>query len=188
MANRTQIICLHEGKKGHSTDPIFINRLIRSLKPTWIRPHPGNNVIRLIDCGGRDDVITRMPSELKLCINAGGDTTLMVWADLDDNMTDGEELKKRFRIEAQNSGIGPDDFERVVFIFAKDRIENWIEFLMTGDTDESREGPRVSDRIAAEAAKKLAKRCQQATDSSLPPSLQWSCRNWHKLVERMKTS
>ncbi|HKR11356.1 MAG TPA: hypothetical protein VJT15_04825 [Pyrinomonadaceae bacterium] len=38
MANRTQIVCLHEGKKGRSIDPVFINRLMRSLNPAWIRP------------------------------------------------------------------------------------------------------------------------------------------------------
>jgi len=27
MANRTQIVCLHEGEKGRSIDPVFITKL-----------------------------------------------------------------------------------------------------------------------------------------------------------------
>ena len=33
MANRTQIVCLHEGIKGRSIDPVFINALIKALDP-----------------------------------------------------------------------------------------------------------------------------------------------------------
>ncbi|MFN5626796.1 MAG: hypothetical protein ACK5DM_22820, partial [Planctomyces sp.] len=49
MANRTQIVCLHEGKKGRSIDPVFINTLIRALDPPWLRPTKGSNLIRLVD-------------------------------------------------------------------------------------------------------------------------------------------
>jgi len=31
-----------------------------------------------------------MPQELRNCLDAGADKTLMVWADCDDNCTDGE--------------------------------------------------------------------------------------------------
>jgi hypothetical protein len=67
MANRTQIVCLREGKRGGSIDPVFINRLIRALNPGWIRPFNGSNLLRLVDCGGRDELIRRMPQELKAC-------------------------------------------------------------------------------------------------------------------------
>jgi hypothetical protein len=75
----------------------------------------------------------------------------------------------------------------VVFVFAKDRIENWIEFLRTGKTDESKEGPRIKhDRHVAEAAKDLAKKCLTgAPIPNVPPSLVWSCKNWSDLVDRM---
>jgi hypothetical protein len=75
-----------------------------------------------------------------------------------------------------------------VFIFAKDRLENWIEFLRTGNTDESHEGPRVRyNRIVADAAKKLAELCKEGRPiDNMPPSLQWSCRNWRELVQRMR--
>ncbi len=189
MPSRTQIICLHEGKKGPSVDPVFINSLIRSLSPAWLRSHSGNNLLRLDPCGNRAGVISKMPSTLKLCIHAGGNTTLMVWADMDDDTATAEELKNLFWLEAQKSGITQEEFDQVVFIFAKDRIENWIEFLLTGATNESQEGPRVSRAEAADAAKMLAKRClQNAASPPLPPSLEWSCRNWRKLVERMKDS
>ncbi len=133
-------------------------------------------------------MVERTPKELQGCLEAGSDTTLMVWADCDDNCSDGEALKAHFWKEAQRQGITQAQFDRVVFIFAKDRIENWIEFLMTGNTDESKEGPRVKhNRIAAEAAKKLADFCKAGKSvDGMPPSLQWSCRNWRALVERMR--
>jgi hypothetical protein len=188
VASRTQIVCLHEGKRGRSIDPIFINTLLRTLKPAWIRPWTGNNMIRTIPCGGRSDLIAKMPTELLSCLTMGGNTTLMVWADLDDDMADGDQLKAKFWTVAQQAKILNDQFDQVVFVFAKDRIENWIEFLLTGTTDESNEGPRQKhDRPVADAAKLLAKRCASgAPEPKLPPSLAWSCRNWRTLVERMK--
>jgi hypothetical protein len=84
-------------------------------------------------------------------------------------------------------GITKGQFDRVVFIFARDRIENWIEFLRTGKTDESKEGPRVKhNREAADAAKKLADFCKDNKPvPDIPTSLQWSCKNWRALAERM---
>jgi hypothetical protein len=161
VASRTQIVCLCEGSKGESIDEVFINRLVKSLQPEWLRPWPGNNVIRLVPCGGRKKVIETLPIELEHCIAAGGHTTLMVWADCDDDCADPEALKVHFWNEARRNAITKDQFERVVFIFAKNRIENWIEFLAMGNTDESKEGPRVRhNREAAEAAKKLATMCR----------------------------
>ncbi len=132
-------------------------------------------------------MISRMPVELKLCLDKGGDTTLMVWADVDDNMADCEALKEEFWRAAQAAGITREQFDTVVFAFARDRIENWIEFLNTGTTDESREGPRVKHgKEAADAAKTLAAKCLSgAPIPAIPPSLEWSCKNWRKLKERM---
>ena len=188
VASRTQIVCLHEGERGRSIDPIFIRNLLKVLDPAWIRPWKGNNMIRTIPCAGRKDLIERMPTELLSCLKMGGDTTLMIWADLDNDMADGDELKAKFWTVAQKAGIAQEQFDQVVFVFAKDRIENWIEFLQTGTTDESKEGPRLKhDRPVADAAKSLAKKCLSgAAEPNLPPSLAWSCRNWHTLVERMK--
>lgn len=190
MASRTQIVCLCEGKEGKSIDPVFINRLMRSLHPGWLRPWRGNNVIRLVSCGGRSEVIKQTPENLKHCLSAGGDTTLMVWADCDDNCDDGDALKNKFWKEAKQSGIAEDDFCRIVFIFAKYRLENWIQFLNTGETNEAEKGPRLKhDKEAAEAAQKLASMCKdsKAVDN-IPPSLQWSCKNWRALVKRMEKS
>jgi hypothetical protein len=88
-------------------------------------------------------------------------------------------------------GVSEEDFENVVFIFAKGRIENWIQFLNTGTTHESVAGPRVKkDSEAVEAAKKLAKIClsHDPVPSNMPLSLLWSCKNWQTLVRRMKNS
>ena len=188
VASRTQIVCLHEGKKGRSIDPIFIRAVLKALDPAWIRPWQGNNIVRPVDCGGRSDLIAKMPGELRSCLGTGGDTTLMVWADLDHDMAEGESLKREFWAVAQQAGITREQFEQVVFVFAKDRLENWVEFLLTGTTDESQEGPRQKhDRAVADAARKLAQRCQsQTAGPQLPPSLEWSCQSWRKLVERMR--
>lgn len=186
MASRTQIVCLCEGNKGHSIDEVFINRLMKSLKPSWVRQWDGSNKVRLESCGGRNAIAERLPKELRICLAAGGDTTLMVWADCDDNCVDGDALKAQFWTESQRQGITKEQFDRVVFVLAKDRLENWIEFLLTGRTDESKEGPRVRhNRDVAEAAKKLANFCRKGKPVELPPSLQWSCKNWRALAERM---
>jgi hypothetical protein len=181
-------VCLHEGKKGRSIDPVFIRVLLKKLDPAWVRPWEGNNIIRAVDCGGRGELIAKMPAELQNCLDMGGDTTLMVWADLDHDMRDGATLREQFWATAQQAGITRAQFDEVVFVFAKDRLENWIEFLLTGATDESREGPRQRhDRPVAEAAKALATRCASgALEPQLPPSLAWSCVNWRRLVERMR--
>jgi hypothetical protein len=188
VASRTQIVCLCEGRKGESIDEVFINRLMKSLQPEWLRPWPGSNVIRLVPCGGRKEVVEKLPAELAHCLGAGGHRTLMVWADCDDDCPDPEALKAHFWNEAQRQAITKAQFERVVFIFAKDRIENWIEFLVTGNTDESKEGPRVKhNREAAEAAKKLAMMCREGKPvNNMPLSLQWSCNNWQTLRNRMR--
>jgi hypothetical protein len=128
-----------------------------------------------------------MPGELQACIEMGADTTLMVWADLDDDMDDGNQLQQKFHEEARKNGIADNDFDRVVFVFAKDRLENWIEFLLTGSTDEAQEGCRVKDdKSVAAAARKLAQICRgQQQGVQLPSSLNWSCQNWRRLVARM---
>jgi hypothetical protein len=188
VASRTQIVCLCEGTKGASIDEVFINKLIKCLDPTWLRPSGGSNTIRLVPCGGRKALIAKMPPELHSCLAAGAQTTLVVWGDCDDDCDDGEALKTAFWKEAERQGTAKEQFDRVVFIFAKDRLENWIEFLQAGKTDESEEGPRVKhNRIAADAAKKLADHCKAGKPvDDMPPSLQWSCRNWRALAERMK--
>ncbi|XZE19836.1 hypothetical protein SH449x_005166 [Pirellulaceae bacterium SH449] len=129
-----------------------------------------------------------MPRQLRACLNAGADTTLIVWADVDDDKEDCDQLREEFWKAAQSFGISEEEFSKVVFAFAKDRLENWIQFLNTGSTDESTEGPRVKhNREVAVAARKLATRCmKQLQDPPLPPSLLWSCSNWKRLVERMK--
>jgi hypothetical protein len=188
MPSRTQIVCLHEGRKGRSIDPVFIRAVLKALDPAWIRPWQGNNIVRPVPCGGRSDLIAKMPAELRSCLAVGGNTTLMVWADLDHDMETGEQLKERFWTAAQEAGIEKKEFDQVVFVFAKDRLENWIEFLLTGSTDESKEGPRQKhDKPVADAARLLAKKCDSgAVAPKLPPSLDWSCQNWRNLVERMR--
>lgn len=160
---------------------------MRTLRPNWVRPWDGNNVIRLRDCGGRSELIQTMPAELRSCLALGSDTTLMVWADCDHDMPDGDALRSKFWEAACHAGISREDFDTVVFVFAKDRLENWIEFLNTGTTNENAEGPRIQHlREAADAAKSLATRCQGGDSGPLPPSLNWSCENWRSLTKRKR--
>lgn len=168
---------------------MFINKLVKCLDPSWLRPWGGSNTIRVVSCGGRKAVLERVPTELKICLKKGGNTTLMVWADLDHDRDNGDALKADFWQEAKLNGISQVEFERIVFIFAKDRVENWIEFLQTGNTDESKEGPRVKhNRTVADAAKSLADFCRAGKPvTDMPPSLQWSCKNWRSLVDRKIT-
>lgn len=130
-----------------------------------------------------------MPDKLRQVLDAGGNTTLMVWADLDHDMPDCNALEQEFRKRARNRGITDDQFNQVVFAFAKDRLENWIEFLLTGATDETREAPRVKhDKEVAEAARRLAESCLRGSPlANIPSSLRWSCDNWRKLVDRMRS-
>lgn len=190
MASRTQLVCLCEGAKGRSIDPVFINTLLRKLQPSWIRPWKGSNLVRIIPCAGWAELIQRTPSELRACLAKGGDTTLMVWADLDHDHEHGDSLKAEFWKAADAQGLTKEEFEKPVFVFAKDRLENWIEYLLHGSTDEAVEGPRIKhNREAADAAKLLAERClQQVTTPPMPPSLAWSCKNWSDLKQRMKAS
>ena len=186
MASRTELVCLCEGKKGASIDSVFINRLIRSLKPTWIRKQ-GSNFLVILPQGGRKSLIAAFPAELRRCLIPGGSTTLMVWADLDDNMDNGDQLVAEFKGAALAEGVSEAEFKKVVFIFAKDRLENWIQFLETGFTDEKVEGPRVKQgRRVRDAAKLLADRCKkEQANPPFPPSLAWSCKNWGRLVQSM---
>jgi hypothetical protein len=112
----------------------------------------------------------------------------MVWADLDHDMADGDSLKNEFWKEAEKQGVTRPQFDQIVFVFAKDRIENWVQFLTTGATDETQEGPRLrNDKQAADAARLLAERCLAGVPiRQIPPSLEWSCGNWRALVERMR--
>jgi hypothetical protein len=165
---------------------LFIRTLIKALDPQWIRPWPGNNVLKPVDCGSRGELIARFPKELLACLRAGGDTTLMVWADVDDAPTSPDELRALFWEEARQHGIQKGQFDQAIFVFARDRLENWIEYLNTGKTDEGSEGPRVRyPREAADAAKRLAQLCKSNSQEDLPESLKWSCANWRRLVRQM---
>ena len=191
MPKRTQIICMHEGKKNdrgeqHSIDPIFARAFLRAYKPRWLRG--GTASVRPRDCGGIANLLKEFPEELEICARQGGDVTLIVLADVDDTHENCDALKAKFKSIADASGLSDELFERVVFIFPKDRIENWIEYIKTESTDENKEAPRVSAPDAACAAKELAKMCKNQSKLSepLPPSLHWSCQNWKALVERMR--
>jgi hypothetical protein len=185
MSKRTQIICIHEGKKGPSIDPVFANVFLKTYNLEWIRPWR-TTTVRCNGYGGKTSLRKAFPKELQSCSTAGGDVTLVVLADVDD-LKNGDELKYEYWKEAEAAGLSRELFERVVFIFPKNRIENWVEFLNRGITDEEKEGPRVRDlSTVRDAARKLANLCRAGTPGPFPPSLKWSCHNWRALVERMR--
>ena len=189
MSKRTQIVCIHEGTRGASIDPVFVNSFFKAYNPEWIRPW-GTSKIRLVPKGGKTELQAEFPKELKNVLRAGADTTLVVFADIDEKIETGDELRELYWKKAQENDISRDDFDKVVFIFSKDRIENWIQFLQTGNTDESVEGPRINNNSEArDAAQKLAEMCLSGKSTfPFPPSLQWSCKNWHQLLNRMKNN
>ncbi len=186
MANRTQIVCLCEGTP-ESIDKIFYNSLIKRLSPKWLRKQ-GSSAVRFISCGGRTELIEKIPDELKSCLANGAATTLVVCADCNSDCASPDDLVKKIRAHAEGKGISAEQFEQIVFMFAKDRLENWIEFLATGETDEMSEGPRIrSNRCSRDLARELAKICKEGhVQPNMPPSLKWSCDNWKKLSDRMR--
>lgn len=187
MAKRTQIICIHEGKRN-SIDAVFANAFLKAYDPEWLRPFATGKA-RFEGCGGKSELLQRFPQELKNCIAAGGGTTLIVLADIDDELKTGDELKKKYWETAQKAEITQEMFEKAIFIFPKDRIENWVQYLSTGTTNENVEGPRVKNLSEArDMAQLLAKKCRQSQQikETFPPSLEWSCRNWKALIERMR--
>ncbi len=129
-----------------------------------------------------------MPAELRICLARGGRTSLLVLADCDHDCAHPDALKNSFWNEAEHQGISRQEFELVTFAFAKDRLENWIEFLLSGKTDEQVEGARTThDRQASDAAHKLAEFCRLGLSvDMMPPSLQWSSKNWRSIVARLK--
>lgn len=184
MGKRTQIVCMHEGKKD-SVDPVFINSFLKEYKPRWLRPYE-NTKLRLVPCGGKTELLNKFPNELQLVHAQGSDTTLVVFADIDDDIETGDELKKRYEEKMNTCNIPKEWLNEVVFIFSKDRIENWIEYILEGKTNENIEGKRVDRSAAKKAAQELAKLCKGGKPQTmLPPSLQWSCKNWHNLVNTM---
>jgi hypothetical protein len=144
-------------------------------------------MIRLVPCHGKVSLLEQFPKELSQCGKMGGNTTLVVMADVDDDCEHCDALKKKYRQAAKDAHIADDLFNQVVFVFPKDRIENWIQYLNTGTTDETREGPRVSNPDAVSAARKLAEKCKSGShNDDFPPSLKWSCKNWKTLLDRMQ--
>jgi hypothetical protein len=188
MAKRTQIVCMHEGKRGASIDPVFANAFLKAYDPEWVRPWK-TGAVYFVPCGGKSELLDSFPQELQKCEAAGGNTTLIVLADVDDKLENSSQLKEKYWERAQKAGISKDIFDKAVFIFPKDRIENWIEFLSKGSTDENQEGPRVKSNVmVTNSAKLLAAKCRSSSqlDEMFPPSLKWSCHNWRSLAERMK--
>jgi hypothetical protein len=72
MSKRTQIVCIHEGKKRASIDPVFVNSFLKAYNPDWIRPWT-TGVVRLIPYGGKSELRDAFPRELKHCITAVGE-------------------------------------------------------------------------------------------------------------------
>ena len=68
--------------------------MIRALDPSWLRPFK-NAKTRLNPCGNRIGVLDRLPTEIRIAAMTGGDTTVMVWADCDDDCSDCEALKAK---------------------------------------------------------------------------------------------
>lgn len=97
-----------------------------------------SNLARFVPCGGRTELIQRMPRELRACIQSGAETTLVVCADVDHDTPDCDALREKFRGEALSAGI--------------------------------------SDSV---------RQMSPGKDHAFP-TIEWSCRNWRRLVETMR--
>jgi hypothetical protein len=97
MAKRTQIVCMHEGKKGTSIDPVFANAFLKSYDPEWIRPWK-TGAVHFVECGGKSELLDAFPQGLQKCEAAGVDRPLIVLADIDDKLENGDQLKEKYRI------------------------------------------------------------------------------------------
>lgn len=194
MSHRTQIVYMHEGEKNdegimNSVDPIFANAFLRKYDPKWLR-----SPTKPVPCGRKGRLLEMFPQTLKDVMAQGSDTTLIVLADVDDKIDDCEKLKDDYWEVAQKADIKREDFDKVVFIFPKDRIENWVEFLCGRETDESVEGKRTKKtasgkRLVRDAAERLAQMCKSGHGiPNIPPSLEWSCKNWRKFSNGMQDS
>lgn len=192
VAGRTRVLCLHEGESGRSVDPVFIRNTLEDLVSSWARPWNGQNTLRTQAKGSRSSLIAELPKEIKSLRGLGSSLTILVWADVDDKMPDCDTLKRQFESRCKADGVTKEEFDAVIFVFAKDRLENWIEYLIEGKTDESIEGLKVGKyskdtQRAKEAAQKLAKACKfNEPLVNCPPSLEWSCRNWHALTDEWR--
>ncbi|MDR3334981.1 MAG: hypothetical protein LBT13_08890 [Treponema sp.] len=60
MAKRTQIVCIHEGTKGASIDPVFANAFLKSYDPEWVRPWK-TGVVRFVACRGKSELLDAFP-------------------------------------------------------------------------------------------------------------------------------
>ncbi len=179
---RAQLVCLREGKQ----DIVFVNAFIKAYDPSWLRPHKSGNVY-FEKCNGKTELLQKFPQVLLNCAKRGADTALIVLADVDDDCDSCEELKKKYIKAAKDYGIDDGLLKSVVFVFPKDRIENWIQFINDGVTDEAIEAPRVKNEVAVAAARKLADMCKtNIDDGQFPTSLKWSCKNWRRFVGRMR--
>ena len=182
----TQIICIHEGV-DNSVDRKFAQAFLKQYKPSWVRPGKNNKGWQFESCGDNTNLLKQFPRYLDLCSRRGGHTTLVVLGDLDHSHKNGDELKEKYWKAANAADIKREYFDQVIFIFPKDRIENWIEYINMGHTNEEIEGPRVSIEEARKAGKALAVRCKSSQAlQNIPLSLAWSCNNWQQLVRRMR--
>ena len=191
MASRTQIVCMCEGQRGQSIDEVFINRLMKSLGPPWLRPWSGSNTIRLKPCGGRRALIEEMPKD-----SSGGASrpaaTRPSWSGPTVTMTVPTAKHSRPLSGKRQSDreLRTNNSTKWCSRLRKTAWKTGSNSCRKGNTDEAIEGPRVTNnRDVAEAAKKLAEMCKAGKlVQNLPPSLKWSCQNWNTLKGRMKSS
>ena len=102
---------------------------------------------------------------------------VLIDADRDSVETIRRLLDDRLKQEQMNALSSED---RVFIASPKWRIENWIEYLKTGKTDEKSQGPRLDDEGSARTlALDLHRKCLVKSPLlNVPPSLGKACEEW----------
>jgi hypothetical protein len=169
MAKRVEIVFLHEDTQHQSFGTAFLNKITRVRR------------IEPVRMGRRSMLVNDFPRQLKAVRSRGGKAALVVLIDADhDSVQEIREVLDRRLKEADMPTISPED--PIFIAIPKWRIENWIEYLRTGDTDEAAQGARLIDEASARPlAAKLHETCLNGPPlASPPPSLEQACTEWQR--------
>lgn len=174
MGRRVQIVFLCEDSQHQSFGLAFLGEL------TGIRN------IETVRAGSRANVINRFPKELKALRSRSG-SALVVMIDADkDSVSDVRQIIDQ---KLAQTGEPPVRVKDLVFVASpKWRIENWIQYLREGHTDESKQGPRLDkENSCREDAKRLFESCiGNVALLQAPESLESACAEWKPFRNRIK--
>lgn len=164
---RVEIVFLHEDTQHQSFGTAFLNQIktMRRIEP--------------VRKGSRALLVQDFPRQVKAVRSRGGAAALVVLIDADRDSVD--KVWNILNDRLKQEGMSVISSSDLIFIASpKWRIENWIEYLRTGATNEELQGPRLEDEGSArEDAGSLYQMCvTRALPPNPPPSLKAACEQW----------